>query len=98
MITVSISKLLGAIEEAEAFKLPRMSAGAEYLYNNLYKRLTNGEELRLSQINWGGFELDDVDTVRELYSDTLENNERKADSIVSTLRGLSPTVTAAAFV
>ena len=98
MITVSIKQLVSAIEEADIFKLPAMSDGADYVYNNLYRRVLHGEDLRLSQINWDRFELDDVDTMRELYSDVLEVNESRADSLARTLRGISPVTTAAAFV
>ena len=98
MIQINIKLLVEAIREAEVFSLPDMSAGADYIYNNLYKRLTHGEELRLSKIDWSRFELNDIDTMRELYFDTLENNERKADSIASILRGIPPAATVATFV
>lgn len=87
-----------AIEEADAFKLPDMTAGAEYVYNSLYKRLSCGEELKLSEINFSRFELDDVDTMRELYSDVLEANESRADALAHKLCGIPPVVAAAAFV
>ena len=51
----------------------------------------------LSEINFGGFTLDDVDTIRELHSDIFEPNEYKAETIARSLRGLPPTV-AASFV
>ena len=98
MVTVSIKQLVEAIEEADVFRLPDMSAGTDYIYNNLYSRILRDGELRLSKINWDRFELDDIDTMRELYSNTLKDNERKADSIANTLRGITPRATAAAFV
>jgi hypothetical protein len=98
MITVSIKQLVSAIAEADTFTLPAMSAGTAYLYDGIYKRLTCGEEVRLSGIDWSRFELEDVDTMRDLYSDVLEANESKADRIVGALRGIAPTVAAAAFV
>ena len=98
MITVSIKHLLAAIEEADVYRLPDMSAGADYIYNNLYRKLSRGEELRLSSIDWNRFELDDVDTIRELHFDVLEANESRADNIARSLRGISPVTTAAAYV
>ena len=98
MITVSISQLVSAIEEADVYRLPDMSDGADYIYNNLYNRILRGEELRLSQINWDSFELDDINSMRKLYSDELETNEHRADSIADVLHGIKPAVTAAAFV
>ena len=98
MITVSVRQLVEAIKEADDYRLPDMNEGTSYLYNKLYKRLSYGEDVRLSHINWSSFELDDVDTIRGLYSDVLEANESRADTITRTLRGVPPVVTAAAFV
>ena len=98
MITVSVDQLMSAIEEADVFKMPPMSEGAEYLYNRLYKRLSYGESVRLSEIDYDSFELDDVDSMREIYSDVMEANESKSDGLAHALRGIPPTVTAAAFV
>ena len=61
--------------------------------------LLRGEDVKLSQINWDNFELEDVDTMRDLYTDVLEANESKADSLARALQNISPaTVTAAASV
>ena len=98
MINVSIKQLLSAIEEADVFKFPAMSAGADYVYNNIYSRLTRNIDVRLSDIDFGAFELDDIDTMRDIYFNVLEANENKADSVTRTLYGLPPVVTAAAFV
>lgn len=67
MVTVSVKQLLESIEEADVFKLPDMNAGTGYIYNSLYRRLTHGEDVRLSEIDYNAFGLDDIDTMRELY-------------------------------
>jgi len=87
-----------AIEDAEVYKIPDMSDGAEYVYNSIYRRLAQGENVRLSEIEYGSFELDDIDYMREIYTDVLEANEYKADTVARTLRGISPIVAAAAYV
>jgi len=97
MITVSVTQLIDAIMEADVYSLPSMSNGTDYLYNSLYKRLSSGEDVRLSEIDYNSFELDDISSMRKRH-DTLVTHESKADSIANTLRGLSPVVTAAAFV
>ena len=98
MITVSITQLLDAIEDAEVFKIPDMRAGTEYIYNSLYRRLSQGDNVRLSEIDYNAFELEDIDTMRDIYSDMLEANESRADTLARVLRGISPVTTAAAFV
>ena len=98
MVTVSVKQLISAIEEAGVYKPPDMTTGTEYIYNSLYRLLTRGEKVRLSEIDYSSFDLDDIDSMREIYSDVLEPNEHKADMLTRTLRGISPAVTAAAFV
>jgi len=98
MITVSVTQLLSAIEEAEVFKLPDMSAGSEYIYTSLYRRLAHGEEVRLSEIDYNRFELNDIDSMRDIYTNVLGVNESRADTITRTLRDVSPVTAAAAFV
>lgn len=39
MISVSTKTLLSAIEEAEAFSLPEMNEGTQYLYDELYGKV-----------------------------------------------------------
>ena len=98
MITVSVKQLVSAIAGADTFKLLDMNKGVDYLYNNLYMRLSQGEEVKLPEINFSGFEIDDVDAMRDVYFNVLEANENKVDTLVSTLRSIPPVVTSAAFV
>ena len=97
MITVSTRQLVSAIEEAEAFRLPDMNEGTSYLYHDLYRRLSEGADLRLSEIDFDRFELEDIDSIRELHAD-LEENEGKACTLIRALRGILPVASAAAFV
>ena len=90
MITVSVKRLISAIEEAESFKMPDMSAGADYIYNNIYGRLSRNIGIRMSEIDFDRFELEDVNAVRDIYSNVLEANERGADTVTRALRGIPP--------
>jgi len=98
MVTVNISQLMSAIEEAGAFRIPDMSVGTDYLYNQIYRRLAYGDDVRLSEINYDNFGLGDVDSIREIYTDVLEANESKADALTHTLRNILPAAAAATFV
>ena len=98
MISVSTNALLSAIEEAEEFKLPEMNEGMQYLYDELYGKVSRGMELHLSEIEFDRFELDDVDMMRDLYSDTLEVNERKAETINNSLMNIPPAAVVSDFV
>ena len=97
MITVSTRQLVSAIEEAEAFRLPDMNEGASYLYHDLYKRLSEGMDLRLSEIDFDCFDLEDIDFIRELHSG-LEENESKAHTLTRALQDIPPAASTASFV
>ena len=97
MVTVNTRRLVEAIEEAGAYSLPDMSVGTEYLYSNLYARMNREESVRLSELDFDAFTLDDVGHIEQLYDNTLEAQERTADALVRSLLSLSP-VAAAAFV
>jgi hypothetical protein len=97
MITVSTKRLMEAIEEADAFALPKMSTGTQYLYDNLYSTLASGGEVRLSGLDFNAFELDDVGEIERVYNNCLEAAEERAEGITRSLWAMSP-VAAAVFV
>jgi len=98
MVTVCVKQLISAIGEAEAFKFPEMNKGTEYIYGSLYLRLTRGEELDLSEIDFGRFDIDDIDAMRDLYTDTIYENECKTEIIRCSLSELAPVAAKALFV
>ena len=98
MITVNVKQLVGAIEEAESSRLPEMNSGTRYLYDELYRPLAEGLERRLSEISFGGFRLDDIESLRYIYSETIEENVRRAESLTRTLREIPPAAAASAFI
>ena len=98
MISVSTKALLSAIEEAEVFTLPEMNEGTQYLYDELYGKVSRGMELHLSEIEFDRFELDDMDMLRDLYAETLEANERKAETLSHNLANIPPVATVSEFV
>lgn len=98
MISVSTKTLLSVIEEAEDFSLPEMNEGTQYLYDELYGKVSRGMELHLSEIEFERFKLDDIDMMRDLYSDTLEANERKAEILTHNLMKIPPAAVVSEFV
>ena len=98
MVTVNVKQLVSAIEEAEAFRLPDMNEGTGYLYGRVYGCLSEGRELRLSEIDFERFDLEDIDSMRDLYSETLECSGRKADALARALLDIPPHASASAFV
>jgi hypothetical protein len=98
MITVSVKQLVSAIEEADVFHLPDMTEGTRYLYDDIYRKLSGGNDVRLSELDFDRFELDDIESMRSLYSHTLEANDSKCEQLSRSLRGISPVAALSAFV
>lgn len=98
MLTVNVKQLVSAVEEAEKFSLPEMNGGTQYLYDELYRPLAEGLERRLSEINFGGFGLSDIESLRNIYFETLEGNAMKANALARTLRDIPPTAAVSTFV
>jgi uncharacterized protein YfkK (UPF0435 family) len=98
MITVSTKQLVSAIEEAEAFKIPAMNAGTEYLYNSVYNKLAQNMDVRLSALDFEAFELEDIDSLTDIYSNVFERNCFTADKLASALRSAASVSKTAAYV
>lgn len=90
MITVNVKQLFEAIEEADVFSLPEMNTGTEYLYNNIYSHLFNGNDVTLSSLNFDAFASEDIDSLNGLHTDIFERNTYAANGIISTLRNTTP--------
>jgi len=98
MITVNTKKFVDAVRKADAFKLPDMSKGTGYLFVNIYSCLSSGEEVRLSNINFNAFELEDLEIFNSLFTDVLETNYYAANDIISALREAAPACKAVLYV
>jgi uncharacterized membrane protein len=90
MLTVSIRGLTEAIREADAFALPEMNAGTGYLYETVYRRMSKGHDVRLSELDFDAFEPEDIELFSDLYDDVFERNCCSADGIAGTLRAVAP--------
>jgi len=98
MIQVNVSRLIDAIKESEEFRLPDMNEGTDYLYNNVYKLLSRGEDVRLSRLDFDAFESEDVNTLNELHTEKLEKNRCAAKGIAYTLKRVTPVCKAVGYV
>lgn len=97
MVTVDTKKLVSEIMGAEDFQLPGMNRGTGYLYEEIYKRLSSGDDVSLSEIDFSRFELDDIDSLRELHSG-LEANVDRAHYLAHALWNIPAVVSAPAFI
>jgi hypothetical protein len=90
MITVSIKQLVAALNGAATFTLPEMNAGTQYIYHNLYERLSQGKDVRLSGLDMNAFDYEDITALKELYSYVFEANRHTAFELKTTLRQIAP--------
>jgi len=95
---VDLSLLTIAVRNVPDFVLPEMDEGTRYLYDTVYQTLAQGEELRLSDINFDAFELHDIGSLDDLYNGVLGKNGYSANNITSTLRQVEPVSRVAAYV
>ena len=90
MITVNVAQLMSAISETEAFKMPEMNGGTRYLYDSVYGKLSKNVDVRLSEIDFTAFELDDVAALGKLHENVFERGCYAAAGITSTLQDTAP--------
>jgi hypothetical protein len=98
MVTVNVKQLVSAITETDSFKTPDMNPGTEYLYNNLYRRLSNGEAVMISSLDFGSFDCNDVAFLKDLCENVFEDNGYKANYIITALRQITPVCKAVGYV
>ena len=90
MLKLDIMQLISSIQDAPAFIAPEMGSGTSYLFNSIYKRLSNGEITRLSDLDFDAFDLEDIGTLDELFKNVFEEHNFKTGGIVNTMRNTAP--------
>ena len=90
MITVSLKHLVSAIVEADAFKMPEMNSGTKYLYESVYDKLSKNMDVRLSELDFDAFDLEDIDALNITHDSVFERNYYAAGGIMSTLQATAP--------
>ena len=90
MITVNIQQLVSAIAEADIYTLPDMDEGVTYLYNTVYKRLSQGNDVKLSEMDFDCFDFENIASFKKLYEKVFENNNHKVCGIITGLRKIIP--------
>jgi len=102
MLKINIKQLVSAMREAPTCtlptSLPEMTEGTSYLFDKVYCCLSVGDEVRLSDLDFAAFDVDDVSCLNDLYDNVLERNSYKANVITSRLRRITPICQAAAYV
>ena len=98
MLQINITQLVAAIQNAPPFAVPEMNKGTAYLFNKVYTRLSSGEDVGLSDLDFNAFDQEDIDALKDLYYNVFEQNNYQASNIVDTLRQIAPVCKAATYV
>jgi len=98
MLQINIARLMTVLRDTTPFTLPAMNEGVNYLYENIYTRLSEGEDVRLSRLDLSAFTAEDIRTFDDLYDNIFEGNNCQGANIVSILRNTEPTCKATTYV
>jgi len=90
MLKLNIVQLVDTLHEAPAFSLPKMNIGTSYLFKSVYRRLSKGEEVRLSDLDFSAFAEEDINNLGKLFNDVLELNSHHAYCIIKALQRVAP--------
>jgi uncharacterized protein with WD repeat len=98
MKKLNITQLIKSVKNVDSFSLPKMNKGTSYLYDAVFRKMSNGNAVFLSELDFDAFTVDDIRTLSDLYDKVIDKNHSEADSIVTTLRGITPMSKATAYV
>ena len=90
MLKINITQLMTSIQDAPTFIAPEMDSGTSYLFNSIYKRISCGEDVHLSDLDFDAFDLEDIGSLSELFNNVFEENNYKANGIADTIRKAAP--------
>ena len=90
MIKINIMRLMSSIQRAPAFTAPEMNDGTGYLFNKIYKPLSNGGTACLSDLDFDAFDLEDIGSLDELFKNVYESYSYKTSGIADTMRKIAP--------
>lgn len=98
MLKLNIPQLVTAVQNAEAFTLPKMNKGTKYLHRKVFCNLLTGHGVFLSDLNFNAFTADDIRTLSDMYEEIIGKNQHEANGIANTLRTIDPVCKATAYV
>jgi hypothetical protein len=74
-----------------------MNTGTKYLFDNVYQRLANGEDVHLSELDFDCFVLEDVSTLQNIYNDEIERPSAQTQRVIQSLQNMEPICVAVSF-
>jgi hypothetical protein len=75
-----------------------MNEGTGYLFKNIYCRLSSGEDVRFSDLDFNAFDAEDIDSLKDLFHNIFEECNYEINSIANALRQIAPVCKPSAYV
>ena len=98
ILKLNLTQLVVSIQNAPPFSFPEMNKGTAYLFNKVYTRLSRGEDVGLSSLDFNAFDQEDIDVLKDLYYNVFEQNSYQASNIVNTIRQIAPVCKTATYI
>lgn len=99
MPKLNIKKLTEAIAGLEAYKPPaEENLGVKYLYDMLYTPIANGGSMRICDIDYDAFTLEEVGDFEDYYDKIIYGHGSTAYNLSNKLRTISPVASKTRFI
>jgi GTP1/Obg family GTP-binding protein len=97
MLTINIKRVVDALSNAPVFTPPAINSGVKYIQEKISDRLASGKEVRLSEIDFSAFVLEDIDEIQEFHRNMMQH-EYDCEKVANSFCKLKPTVVSGTFV
>jgi hypothetical protein len=97
MLTISVKRIVDAITIAPTFTPPELNVGAQYIQEKIADRLARGNEVRLSEINFEAFDLEDIDGFQSFH-EHMGQHEHRCDQVAQAFFKLKPATVSGTFI
>jgi len=96
MLTVNVKQLMEAIHDQEAYADSVMNDSTSYLFDNVQRKLERNLSVRISDLDYDAFDLEDVDALADLYN---ERDERCCAVVTTSdnVRRMKPVAAASSY-
>lgn len=98
MLKLNVKKLTEAIAGLEAYAPLENNTGVKYLYEMLYIPMANNGRIRLCDIDFDAFTLDDIGEFEDYYDNKVYLHGNMTNHMSSKLRALQPVASKTRFI
>lgn len=99
MQKLNVKRFVEAISGLENYVPPiEAKKGVQYLYDVLYTKALNGEAIKLADIDFSAFTIEDMEAFEDYFDNTICGRNRTVDTITGGLKRTPPAASKARFI